>query len=285
MLRTVCVAAGIGVLWLGFGLAGCGSRPADASGEVVTGSQPARALASGPFRVEPLTTPAEPIRADAASVEVVHRVELLSWESDGPRPQRRLLIERDERDPGAASWTVTRTALQRVGGGNDEASPLRSDTYVLTPEGHVAIAEEFNRDESVEVVFEPAMVVMPRDLAPGTPFTQDFDVKVYPGGKGRTMLKSSGPGSHTIELTGLWRVTLAGDGQVEARGVRSVFRADFSPAKVVNTTEQWFVDGVGVIAERRHERTTVFGVPIRESFETWVAREISTAAPGDVLKP
>ncbi len=269
MVRTAHFRVLIGVALAG--LAGCGTHTgpepqADAGGP---------ALVSGAFEPVLLETPPAAMHADAASVEVVRRVELLSWERDGPRERRRLVVERSGPGPGETTWQVKRTALERVGGGADEATPIRTDSYTLTPAGEVAIAEEFNLDEKVEVVFEPAMVVMPRDLEPGKAFEQKFGVKVYPGGKPRKILKSSGTATQTIELTGLWRVTLAEGEQVEARGVRSVFRADFDPAKVVNTTEQWFVDGVGLVAERRHEKTTVFGLPIRESSERWVMRGMS----------
>lgn len=271
MPRTAFAAAIVGMMALS--AFGCRSTPGlDDASDPSTAASPSP---TGPFSPEPLATPPEPMVADVASVEVVDRVELLAWESSGPSGRRRMLVERSGPEAGQTVWRVDRTLLERVGGGADERTPIRSDTYTRAADGSVAITEETNHDENVEVVFEPPMVVMPGRLVAGAPFEQKFDVRVYPGGKGRKMLKSSGPGSHTIELTGLWRVTLAGGGTVEARGVRSVFRADFNPARVVNTTEQWFVEGVGVIAERRHERTTVFGLPIRESSETWAARSLS----------
>jgi hypothetical protein len=230
-------------------------------------------LVTGAFEPVQLETAPEPMQADAASSEVVGRVELLEWQGDGPRVRRRLVVERSGPGPGETAWTVRRTLLTRVGGGADEATALRADTCTMTAEGAVAVIEEINLEDNVEVVFQPAMVVMPRELTMGTPFEQTFDMKVYPGGKPRSMLKTSGPATQKIELTGLWRVPLAGGTTAEARGVRSEFRADLPPAKVINTSEQWFVDGVGLIAERRHERTTVLGLPIHESYELWVARD------------
>lgn len=276
-LRTVFgVIAGVVVAGIiAPGLGGCASSAGDPSPP----GGAAGGLVTEPFAPVLLDTPPAPMRADGASVEVVRRVELLDWEGDGARDRRRMVVERSGPEPGQTTWQVTRTLLERVGGGADEATPVRTDSYTLTPEGAVAISEENNHDEKVEVVFEPAMVVMPLELVHGTPAEQKFNVKVYPGGKGRKTLKSSGSATQTIELTGMWLVTLAGGEQVQARGVRSVFRADFDPAKVVNTTEQWFVDGVGVVAEQRHERTTVFGLPIRESSERWVARGVAQAMP------
>lgn len=274
--RLGILALGVVGLGLAAGLAGCRSS---GGGEGESSGVPAKAgaaLVAGPLKVVAVDAPGgvPPMHSDAGSVEVVGRVELLEWDAQGPRERRRLVVEREGPAPGETTWRVTRTVLERIGGGADDVTPIRTDSYTLGSDGSVAIAEENNHDEKVEVVFEPPMVVMPRELGVGAPFEQKFDVKVYPGGKGRKILKSSGTATQTIEFTGLWRVTLAGGDEVEARGVRSVFRADFDPAKVVNTTEQWFVDGVGVIAERKHERTTVFGVPIRESMETWGARAV-----------
>jgi len=51
-------------------------------------------------------------------------------------------------------------------------------------------------------------------------------------------------------------------------------------SRVHNETRQWLVDGVGIVGEKREERTKLLGVQIRLNREAWVLEERGAVGGG-----
>jgi hypothetical protein len=176
------------------------------------------------------------------------------------------------------TWTVKRyevdadaaAAMQIVETGRVE--PVREQEFVVIGGGGIGLVREINHEEKVEVVFDPALMVMPQGLScvvsGDSRIEQELMMKVHPLGD-RTKVKSSGKVVNTIVYVGDEPVR-TGVGTVTARHVRSTFTADLSPAKVSNVSDQWFVDGVGLVREMEKETTKVLGVNVRNNCAEWV---------------
>lgn len=147
-------------------------------------------------------------------------------------------------------------------------TPLSDQIWVRDQAGSVALAEEVNYVEAVEVVFDPPLVTLPVDLGTDEPFVQDLTMTVHPMGD-RSRVRSSGRLRQTVTLEGRCRVAVPAGG-FEAARVRQEFVAALKPAEVTNLTESWMVEGLGRVAEFRVETTRVLGVQIRSNREDWV---------------
>lgn len=177
-----------------------------------------------------------------------------------------------EGDPSAAAEIVASLPSMR---------PARERTYVIVPGGSVALVSEINREEGVEVVFDPPLVVLPE----GSPcvsvnsaeFAQDLTMKVHPIGN-RGTVKRSGPVKNTFKYLGDERIQTPA-GAFTARKVASSFTADLAPARVNNQSTQWFVDGVGLVREDETEVTTALGVPVRKNTSRWALFSFVPAPP------
>lgn len=209
---------------------------------------------------------ATPLTAQEASVDV-RPVAIFRSAPDRSRSMR---IERGR--PGSEGrWTVKReTASSTEGPWIAQVEQV----MVLNSSGEVALSEEINHEERVELVFDPPMVVMPARLAPGQAgaVEQTGELRVYPIGN-RRKTKAQGPFRQRIEHQGAERVELGlGEGNtVVAQHVVHQFTASLPPAEVSNRTDQWIIPRIGLVAETRQERTRVFGVPTRNNLESWTA--------------
>jgi hypothetical protein len=176
-----------------------------------------------------------------------------------------------EREP-AAAMPGGRWQTRRLVGPSEGSVKLDSvQTYERMGDGSVALAEEIDEDEGVEVVFEPPMLVIPARLAAGTPpRTQEFKMRVYPKGN-RSHVRRQGPARVEIVAAGVEMIDAPG-GKRAALRIDSTLNADLAPAKVVNQTTAYYADGQGLIAEREHERTTVMGIPVRNNQSDWIIR-------------
>jgi hypothetical protein len=247
-------------------VAGCASsqRPAatDTQGSWDRGPAVAETEAA------PVEAPSVRATARDLSVEVSPSLSYVAREGSSTEVMR---IERGPPAPGPDGrmrWTVRRSRAARPDAGFE---PMSEQVFVLLDDGSVAIAEDIVHDEQVEVVFDPPMVVMPAELAAGT-FQQTVQMLVHPLGN-RARSKGKGPVRQSIQLLGGETIQTPA-GTVEAVHIRQEFVASLNPAEVTNTTDQWFVPRIGLVAEKRSERTLVLGVPLRSSREEWVVETI-----------
>ncbi|MFN7020111.1 MAG: hypothetical protein ACK4WH_02125 [Phycisphaerales bacterium] len=153
---------------------------------------------------------------------------------------------------GAGGTVASQTTLQRVGGGGE------------------AIVEEVVNRENVRVVYEPPMVSFPSSLTAGSEHRQRTRMTVHPLAEPERV-KARGHVESVVTVVGAERVRTPA-GEFDAVHLRHTFVADLAPARVTNTADRWYARRVGLIAERRAERTTVAGVPIRSSAESWVLK-------------
>ncbi len=293
------------LLILAAGLGGCQSGGLDSTERPApTVGQPGRTSAMSALGSAGAGgIPTSPLSAETLSVRVSRT---LIYEAIGPdgRPvgddALRVVIRDAPPDCHCAgrSWWVreypSEAATHAAAGLRPEVPALTEARMIIDPSGYVAIAERIDRVERVEVVFSPALVVMPNNLpwagpgagaptpgtnagsatTPGASYAQELLMTVHPLGD-RTRVKASGTARSTIVYVGDERVT-TGAGAFTARKIVSRMTADLAPARVTNVNELWVVDGVGIVAEREQERTTVFGVPSRQNTLTKV---LSTHVP------
>jgi hypothetical protein len=145
---------------------------------------------------------------------------------------------------------------------------VREQLFRLGDDGSVALVEEKNHIEKVEVVFDPPLLVLPARIETGATFESSGRMTVHPLGD-RSKVKVKGTYDDSGSCEGAVRVSTSG-GEFDVWKIKSVFTADLPPSKVRNETESWLSPTSGPIVERRSERTTVLGVPVRKNEEAWV---------------
>lgn len=157
-------------------------------------------------------------------------------------------------------------------------SPMVDQAWIVTVDGHAALAEEINHTERAELVYDPPLVMFPAVLSPrgdagaagtGAVFEQSVRMLVHPlGDRGRT--KARGEARQTIVHEGC-DAAPTGDRR-PAQRIRRTFNASLPPAEVTNVTVQWFDTEGRLLAEDREERTRILGVLTRRNREVWVLR-------------
>lgn len=220
-----------------------------------TGGAAARFVTLGEIAIP--ATDATSLRSPGALTTAFARME-----GDGAA---QLMIEREA--PGGEGRYVQR----RWSIGNGERTLLREQRLIAQDDGAVLLQEEINHAEKVEVVFIPALMVVPARLTPGPADPQKVRMVVHPlGDRSRTRARGAVEQSMTIGAPVRVRTPA---GEFDAWPLTSTFRADLGASKVMNETELWLAAGIGIIAERRRERTTALGIPIRDNREGWVIAE------------
>ncbi|MBL8991635.1 MAG: hypothetical protein JNJ48_08665 [Phycisphaerae bacterium] len=191
-------------------------------------------------------------------------------------------------EPGAA-WLVWRQAVssgdgwvvvkaRRGAGTTGEPEVVSEMPMTRRDDGAIVSPRTSERDDAVVTEFEPALVVMPGVLRAGDTAVQSLHMVVRPADR-PDRVKTQGDATHEIRYEADETVRVPA-GRFRTQKVVAVLRANLGTAKVENTTESWHAPGAGIVAERRVERVTVFGVPIRSSDRTVVARRIG-AVPAD----
>lgn len=157
--------------------------------------------------------------------------------------------------------------------------PEREVKMVIDASGYIAQAEEINRIEKVEIVYTPPLVVIPDKLPIQTSgnagYQQDVKMVVHPLGD-RSRVRTSGMAHSEIRYAGDETITTAG-GEFTARKLQSTLAADLSAATTLNTTDQWWADGLGLVFERSHEVTKALGIKVRENNSTIMLNSITEA--------
>jgi hypothetical protein len=157
----------------------------------------------------------------------------------------------------------------------------REVKMVIDTNGYISEAEEINRLEKVEIEYAPPLVVIPDKLpvqAVGdAAFRQDVKMTVHPLGN-RAKVRTSGMAHNEIRYVGDEHITTAA-GEFSARKLQCTFTADLSAATTMNTSQQWWADGVGLIFEKDHELTRAMGLKVREHTTTLMLKSYTPGGP------
>ena len=158
-------------------------------------------------------------------------------------------------------------------------APARCEVkLVLQPGGDIAEIEEIDRQDKVELEYTPALVVVPAKRAAGdagTPFVQDVKMVVHPLGD-RSKVRTHGPARSEITSGGDDKIT-TGVGVLTARKLTAVLTANLSAARTINTSEQWWADGIGLVGQKDHEVTKVLGATARDNSSTLLLKSYDKA--------
>lgn len=171
------------------------------------------------------------------------------------------------------SWWVKYSS----GGPGGGALPDREVKMTIDASGYIAEVEEINRVEKIEIVYTPPLVVIPDKLPiqafGNAAYQQDVKMVVHPLGN-RAHVRTSGMAHNEIRYAGDELITTAA-GEFTARKLQTTLTADLSAATSVNTIEQWWSDGIGLIFEKDHEITKALGIKVRENTSTMMLNTIT----------
>jgi len=192
----------------------------------------------------------------------------------GEGGQRRLIIKRGPMPGGGEGGYQQQRFL--VEGGKETL--IREQKLLVREDGAVVLAEEINHAEGVEVVFDPPLVVLPASIETSSTVTSEGRMTVHPLGD-RSRVRAKGTVKDSSTCLGAWRISTPA-GEFDAWKLTSTFDANLGASRVQNETEIWVVPGIGIVSERRREKTMVFGVAIRNNAESWLIIEAPVAAAG-----
>lgn len=235
---------------------------------------------AGGGRGESSTSSSAPSQSSSAE-----RLTIIRQRRDEPNP--------DGHGVAPTSWHVRRFRTSDGTGVTFDAgiateptpAPIREQHIVLTEGGSIALSSEVNRVEGVVVEFEPPMYVLPARLPlDGQQCVYENIRMVVRPLADRTLERASGKVRHSVcyEADETLRTPA---GEFRAHRLVSRFSADLGASKIENVTTQWYVLGVGLIAERRHEQTWALGIRIRNNREGWIAAEVDTQLAGAAQNP
>jgi hypothetical protein len=177
-----------------------------------------------------------------------------------------------EADSAGRQWTLTKV-IEMAGRPPTE----RTVTMVRLEDGSLAISREVNRAEKVIVEFDPPLVVYPVKLTAGEPFEQKLRMIVHPINDA-TKVQNQGDAKQTIRYEGTERIQTP-LGMLDTIKTVATLEADLGGPQVVNETQEWLAKGIGVVAIKEMERTTLFGVRVRANNEWWVVDSLGKLGP------
>jgi hypothetical protein len=155
----------------------------------------------------------------------------------------------------------------------DTGGQAQRETHLaIDQNGYVSEMEEVDRVNGVEVVYSPPLVLVPDKLPTRATneavFRQDVGVVVHPLGD-RLKIKAEGKLSNEIVFEGDESVT-TGAGTYAAHRLIATTVSDLAGARTAGMTEQWLVDGIGVVVQRAREETRAKGAKTHESASTLI---------------
>lgn len=212
---------------------------------------------------------AGPLDVHAVMPLGVQRLRFAPWEA-GSNARLCLTISAAESGAWNAQW--------RASEADSSSERLVREEQWRENDAGIVLTRSVDHVERVEVLFDPPLLVLPAQLEPGQTATERLRMTVHPLGD-RSRTRAAGPVVQEVTDLGHDRVRTPA-GTWVARHLRSVFTADLSGTKVRNQTDQWLVDGVGLVAQKRSERTTLLGVPVRSMDEAWAMLPAEPALPG-----
>jgi hypothetical protein len=179
------------------------------------------------------------------------------------------VLRRDETgapsDPRRSSVTCT---MQM----ENHPAQERTLTQVVLPDGSLATLREVNRADRVIVDFDPPLVVYPAHLAAGEALEQKFRMIVHPI-KDETKVQQQGDAKQTIRYEGHERIQTP-LGVLDSFKMVATLEADLGGPQVLNETQEWLAPGIGVVASKEKERTTLLGVRVRANDRWWVVKKV-----------
>lgn len=152
-----------------------------------------------------------------------------------------------------------------------EPEPSRQQLLAISADGALTLLEEINAAERVEVVFTPALLVVPAELRDGAVHAQIVRMTVHPLGD-RTRTRSAGDAHNTLTINADRPLTIR-DKSVLATRISAVMEVDLAPAKVLSTSEQWYAPGAGLVRDQQEETTAVLGIPVRSNRQAWTVQD------------
>lgn len=284
-----CAKAAIACVMVGVGMVGCASRGGSGTMDTVTvtgmgtGGSGMASGGSGPRKgaqpppVQMLETPATPMDAGKLTIAAART---LVYDTD--QGGRMTVVQDALPDCHCAgrSWWVKYYAGNA---GGATGVPERELRMTIDMNGYISTTEEINRIDKVEIEYTPPLVVIPDKLpvesTGNAGFEQTVRMVVHPLGK-RDKVKTSGTAHNAVRYAGDERVR-TGAGEFTGRKLLSTVTADLSLAKSVNTSEQWWADGVGLLMKREHEATRgPLGFKIRDNQTMMILSSISEGGTG-----
>ena len=120
--------------------------------------------------------------------------------------------------------------------------------------------------------FEPPMIIAYAELAPDGPREQKINMRVMDLVRPERT-KERGVATRTVQYMDdrLIRTPL---GTMPTRRIEITFRADLSLARVKNAATLLVYPSFGMVVEKRDDRVTVMGVPLRHRDQTLVLRKM-----------
>lgn len=182
----------------------------------------------------------------------------------------RLVISR-RAETSQTRWRVWRYVADSTGHIAPEANVQQ--VYAVDAGGTVRLEEEINRDEGVEVVYQPGLIVMDGGAQVGEVWEHTLRMVVHPLGD-RSRVRTQGAAKRTGVIEAVESAAREGEqgGGVMIR-VRNVLEAELSAARVVNETTHWYQSGVGLVKEVERERTKVMGITVRDNAHEWTVEK------------
>lgn len=138
--------------------------------------------------------------------------------------------------------------------------PVRIDTVRVEKSGAVVLLESLNPGDKVVSRYQPPMVLLPAQLAPGETADQRFEITVHPVSN-PAAVSNRGKATHTLTLEGRGALPSVGAALV----VRAELAIELSGANVKRITESWYARGTGLVAERFSEEIRILGLFPRTS--------------------
>lgn len=182
------------------------------------------------------------------------------------------LVVRRVSEPGG-TWRV-QSAVRSPGGVEERV--VRTESFVSTSTGGVALLRVESPADNALTEFEPPLIVAPPSVgAEDWSFQQDVAMVV------RSLRNPSVVTHRGRAVQSTWREPempmAVPAGEFTVTPVRTRFQATLGPTLVTTETSQWFAPGSGPIGEDRTETATLLGVQVRRVNESW--RLTSTAPP------
>jgi hypothetical protein len=286
LASLACATAALGLA------VGCDSQPFASPPP-----KPAPVLASTkPAKPTPVSTPAprKPAAPTATAVASAPAPTLaLAAEKFTAHTARQLIYDEQEGSGGDGEKTRTTIVLAdalpdchcagkswwvRYYDNETASTPRREVHLTIDASGYIAVTEEIDRADKVEVVYTPALVLVPDKLpaksSGNAGYTQEVKMVVHPLGD-RSKIKTHGTATNEIVFEGD-EPLITGVGAYTAHRITATVTARLSAATTTDITEQWLIDDIGIAAERNHEETRVLGAKVRDNTSTLLLRAFST---------
>lgn len=251
-------------------LAACAARPeppADPqpSVEPAAAASPARLEILGPA---PAAGPLDPRALSLAVPPQLAHLDTLS--ADGPT-----LLTLRAPAPDGRSIRVEKAPVLAGAIAPDLAQ--RSTLELLVSDaGDLALARSIDPADEVSTTFTPPMTVLPAGLALGQSRSQTLRMVVRPLAS-PDQIRTQGQATRVITYTADERLRVPA-GEFNTRRVHAVLTAKLGTANVTVTTDAWYTDALGLIAEQTTEVVKVFGLNIRQKRESWVLQRADDSA-------